>query len=384
MTSIFHHKTPAVHCLLLLFFLAVNLYSQNFSSGYYRLNSLWQGEGKSLDVINDGTNNKLQLAQTTNASGQFWKITSAGNGYYRLTTMWLGEGKSLEAVENNLYLTKTDNNPGQFWKITAAEGGYYRLTSKLFGESKSLDIVNDGANNKLRLADTGNFSGQKWKITFISSPTASIGLAKEPDQRFSKIIFFSGFKIILDPDQSEKVETKEALNILSGKLEEITKIIDQKHLDKLKKVPIWIQYKLMEDGAMWYHPNKEWLLSSGYPAEMAKSIEIKNLRHFVDWQGDQPLMVLHELAHAHQDMDIPELQAEITAAYDSAKSSGKYESVAYVRGGKQRHYALTNKLEYFAELSEAYFGANDFYPFNRQQLREFDPVGYKIMQAAWE
>ena len=30
-----------------------------------------------------------------------------------------------------------------------------------------------------------------------------------------------------------------------------------------------------------------------------------------------------------------------------------------------RHYALTNHKEFFAEMSEAYFGMNDFFPFNR-------------------
>lgn len=34
---------------------------------------MWQGTGKSLDVINDDQNNKLQLANTDNYSIQYWK-----------------------------------------------------------------------------------------------------------------------------------------------------------------------------------------------------------------------------------------------------------------------------------------------------------------------
>ena len=46
-------------------------------------------------------------------------------------------------------------------------------------------------------------------------------------------------------------------------------------------------------------------------------------------------------------------------------------------------YALTNAKEYFAELSEAYFGRNDFYPFTRKELEKHDPAGYRLMRETW-
>ncbi|CAF4341831.1 unnamed protein product, partial [Rotaria sordida] len=55
---------------------------------YYRLTTQWQGDGKSLDIVNDGTNNRPILAATGALTGQYWKITPIGNGYYRLTTQW--------------------------------------------------------------------------------------------------------------------------------------------------------------------------------------------------------------------------------------------------------------------------------------------------------
>jgi hypothetical protein len=30
-------------------------------------------------------------------------------------------------------------------------------------------------------------------------------------------------------------------------------------------------------------------------------------------------------------------------------------------------------LKYFADLTEAYFGKNDFFPFNREDLKKYDP-----------
>jgi len=44
-------------------------------NSYYRITSKWQGEGKSLDIINDGKNNQPTLTKTNSYSGQFWKIT---------------------------------------------------------------------------------------------------------------------------------------------------------------------------------------------------------------------------------------------------------------------------------------------------------------------
>ena len=55
----------------------------------------------------------------------------------------------------------------------------------------------------------------------------------------------------------------------------------------------------------------------------------------------------------------------------------------YVRGGKLKAYALTNSAEYFAELSEAYFGRNDYAPFDRAELEAFDPAGYAVVEGAW-
>lgn len=143
---------------------------------YYRLTCQWQGEGKSLDIVNDGkNNNQLQLANTGKFTGQAWKITPLGKGFYRLTTMWQGEDKSLDVVNdgknnNKLQLAKTGRYSGQAWKITPVGNGYYRLTTKWQGDGKSLDVVNDGKNNnQLQLAKTGKYSGQLWKITEIKN-----------------------------------------------------------------------------------------------------------------------------------------------------------------------------------------------------------------------
>jgi len=141
------------------------------SEKYYRLTSKWQGTGKSLDVINDGENNQLQLAETGAYSGQYWKLQKLSNNYYRLTTQWQGDGKSLDVgvkrTGNNVQLSGTGDLADQYWRIEQLDDVYYRITSKIEGMSKSLDVINDGNNNALQLSETGDYSGQYWRITEI-------------------------------------------------------------------------------------------------------------------------------------------------------------------------------------------------------------------------
>ena len=40
-------------------------------------------------------------------------------------------------------------------------------------------------------------------------------------------------------------------------------------------------------------------------------------------------------------------------------------------------------MEYFAEATEAYFGANDFYPFVRAELKEHYQKRYALMERLW-
>jgi hypothetical protein len=77
--------------------------------------------------------------------------------------------------------------------------------------------------------------------------------------------------------------------------------------------------------------------------------------------------------------------------YDTCGSI-RYEKVEYLEGRRKdiptkRHYGLTDKNEYFAECSEAYFSStrfkNDYYPYNKDQLREFDPAGYAMCEQVW-
>jgi hypothetical protein len=141
---------------------------------YYRLTTLWQGEGMSLDILEDGkANNVPILARTGNYAGQWWRLTPEANGFYRLTTAWRGTSLSLaNSAGNPPLLVNSAAVPEQRWKLTPEPNGIYRLTTQAQGDALSLDIVNDGmANNIPILAKTGcNDSGQLWKVTPVTLP----------------------------------------------------------------------------------------------------------------------------------------------------------------------------------------------------------------------
>jgi dipeptidyl-peptidase-4 len=94
-------------------------------------------------------------------------------------------------------------------------------------------------------------------------------------------------------------------------------------------------------------------------------------------------MVLHELAHGYHHQVLGHDHKELRAAYTNAVASKRYRQVLHVNGRQQRHYALNNDQEYFAEATEAYFGTNDFFPFVRSELKEHDPEMFELLERLW-
>jgi hypothetical protein len=196
----------------------------------------------------------------------------------------------------------------------------------------------------------------------------------------------AGFAILLAAKLQEHPEARdEALREFASQAGEIEAALEPGVLKRLQKTPIWMEWQAKTNGAAEYHPSREWLAGNGYNPEKAKAIEISNARNFVKWsRQDQPSMLLHELAHAFHDQVLGWDDADVQAAFRQAAASGRYESVRHANGRTARAYALTDAKEYFAELSEAYLGRNDFFPFARAELMEFDPAGFAVLKEKWK
>lgn len=176
---------------------------------------------------------------------------------------------------------------------------------------------------------------------------------------------------------------EKTLRVLGDQLFQITRVVPAKALAKLREIPIWVELKDSHHPCMCYHPDAGWLREHDMNPDKAKCVELANARNFNSWTLQQPWMVLHELAHGYHHRVLGFENAEIQACYDSAASAKRYESVLNYRGKKTRHYALTNAKEYFAEMTEAYFGVNDFHPFVRAELKQVDPRMYELLEKVW-
>jgi hypothetical protein len=192
----------------------------------------------------------------------------------------------------------------------------------------------------------------------------------------------------LKKDQPEKLS--EALKLLKSQLEEIEKVVPANAVKELKKVPLWMSPPYPDGRAnAEYHPDKSWLKNHGRPVEMAQCVEFTNVSIFAEETRRMPNFALHELAHAYHFRFLPLNfdNPDVLAAYQQAKKSGKYKSVerqdAAGKKSMDQAYALTNQQEYFAELTEAYFSKNDFYPYNNKELKDYDPVGYEMLAKVW-
>lgn len=174
---------------------------------------------------------------------------------------------------------------------------------------------------------------------------------------------------------------REAVATLDQKLEEASRVVPEDKLPYLRAVPIWVSLDNGKGAA--HHPSRQWLVDHGKNPEMAGAVEIKNARNFVQWIEHQPMMVVHELAHAYHHGHLGHGAEEVRSAYRQARDSGLYDEVPYWSGKVKKAYAMNNHKEYFAELTEAYFGENDFYPFTRDELAEHDPVGYRMIESVW-
>jgi hypothetical protein len=97
----------------------------------------------------------------------------------------------------------------------------------------------------------------------------------------------------------------------------------------------------------------------------------------------QPWAVLHELAHAYHDRVLGFDDARVAAAWKKFRDAGRYRSVLTTPGPTREHYGLTNEKEFFAEMTEAYFGTNDFYPFVAGELQQAEPELFALLREIW-
>jgi len=176
-----------------------------------------------------------------------------------------------------------------------------------------------------------------------------------------------------------------ALRVLGYKLYEIKLLMPADRLERLQKVGIALDLDCPGLTVMQYHPSAGWLKDNGHDPQLAKMVHMPRAAELVSRLpvNQQPMVVLHELAHAYHDQVLGFDEPRIKAAWARFCDSGKYEKVLHISGSMRRHYGLTNQMEFFAEMAEAFFGTNDFYPFVRGELKKELPELDKLLEEIW-
>lgn len=116
---------------------------------------------------------------------------------------------------------------------------------------------------KAVLPDTGYYTDSRGKATY----------------RVEKI---AGFKVLINTIALKHSETNEAIMILKDKLSAFQELMDKKHLNVLKDIPVWIDWDFPEQQtAMCFHPSKQWLEEHEMPSEKPPGIQIYNVKKFI-------------------------------------------------------------------------------------------------------
>lgn len=176
-----------------------------------------------------------------------------------------------------------------------------------------------------------------------------------------------------------------ALKLLGARLVAITIVVPEKALAKLRAITIELDLDYGGLNSVQYHPAADWLKSKGYNEALAKCVHIPEAKDFISpfENHRMPWVMLHELAHGYHDQVLGFDEPRVTAAWKKFCASGKYTSVLTSPGGTREHYGLTNQKEFFAEMTEAYLGSNDFYPFVAGELKQAEPEIFALMAEIW-
>ncbi|MBE6334856.1 MAG: hypothetical protein E7071_08590 [Bacteroidales bacterium] len=102
---------------------------------------------------------------------------------------------------------------------------------------------------------------------------------------------------------------------------------------------------------------------------------------------NQPIVIANLYAQKYfYEILTEEDRAEIENHHKSVKN--KYNKVYYINRRSKlvrniQSDAVNSPVEYFGEITEAYLGINNFYPFDIEELQRHDKTGFELAKKAW-
>ena len=198
-----------------------------------------------------------------------------------------------------------------------------------------------------------------------------------------------GFRVLVDerllPGGTDDDVGQAAIAFLTAKLADVRLVVPVDKLDRLRQVTIVLDASCGDLRAMQYHPSADWLESHGYPRDLEKCVHLPRAADVATRRNvnEQPWVVLHELAHAYHDQVLGFDEPRVVAAWEAFKADGRGQATLLFDGTRTKHYGVTDHKEFFAEMTEAYFGSNDFQPFNRAELKTDHPAIFALLADIW-
>jgi hypothetical protein len=204
----------------------------------------------------------------------------------------------------------------------------------------------------------------------------------------------NGFKVLLST-QAIKEGAKDggrAFKALTTEFDGLVEVLPPKVLEILRRVWVWIEWdnidRLNPNALAKYYGGRIRVLNGSEHPLKSNAVEVLSLKKLTIEKSlsveRTRLVLLHYLAYAVHHLLLPEgfKNPGVIFAYNQAMERRLYKDVRDSRGGK-RSAPPANAAEYFAELTCAYLDRCQYFPFNREELKDYDPTGYRLMEGVW-
>jgi hypothetical protein len=207
-----------------------------------------------------------------------------------------------------------------------------------------------------------------------------------------------GFQVLVnrrclaEAERSKERYEVEPLEVLESEFKALNQILLPKLLKVVQGVRFWVEWddRLADDAEFDRGGRVVAVYRSGtaltaalaarnggpHPGKI-NAVEVMSLRALTDMhqpgRGKQQIILLHELCHTIHHQFLNYNNVEVKRAYQQAMDRGLYG----------RAYARTSDAEYFAEISCAYLDRCNFAPYTAEELKDYDPAGYQLMEKVW-
>jgi hypothetical protein len=221
-------------------------------------------------------------------------------------------------------------------------------------------------------------------VVTIDAPAVPAGWKRE---------MIAGFQVMFSPALlRDEVSSVRVRQIMRDRLSDVTRLVPPTALQHLRHVRLWLNLDPSGFSGAFYasapsNRHDERVRGYGeFHGAMYQGAVFPNIVQMIERTDDlkAPLVVLHELAHGYHHQVLGPANVEIKQTYEAAKAKGLYRNVSSRnRAIAPVGYAMSNEWEYFAVLSQTYFGKNDQAPFDADELKTYDPDGFRLMERAW-